>query len=144
MDSFETVAGASSVTYSMVAEGRPVSNTRQHVISARGEVVLGCLKDATTKNQFLPLDGAKCESIPLEPRNIVCRTRVLVRWLADGSRPPTVRSWKGRVDRMESIMIPRIVNADSPPIRGSDGDLPQGNHLIRRDSIHSPVPIWVA
>ena len=57
MDSFETVAGASSVTYSMVTEGRPVGNTRQHVVSTRGEVVLPCLKDAKIKNQFLPSDS---------------------------------------------------------------------------------------
>jgi len=52
MDSFKTIASASSVTYSMVTEGRPVSDTRQHVVSSGGEVILPYLKDATAKKSI--------------------------------------------------------------------------------------------
>jgi len=46
MDGFNTITGASPIADSMVTESNPIVDTSQHIVGARGNILLRCLKNA--------------------------------------------------------------------------------------------------
>jgi hypothetical protein len=53
VDTFETVTGASAIPDGMIAEGRPVVNTSQHIVYARSEIRLRILKNPRIRQVIL-------------------------------------------------------------------------------------------
>jgi len=52
VNTFETVTGTSAIPDGMIAEGRPVVNTSQHVVYARSEIRLRILKNPRIKYEY--------------------------------------------------------------------------------------------
>jgi len=73
MDGFNTITGAFPIADSMVTESNPIVDTGQHIVGARGDILLRCLKDAirqtirisemTTRNEAATFEAVEhCQS----------------------------------------------------------------------------------
>jgi len=62
-------------------------------------------------------------------------------WLPKGGLPTTVGLWEGRVDRVKSVVIKGVVDADFLTVRPCDGDLLQRDDFGRGNCVGCPIPV---
>lgn len=63
--------------------------------------------------------------------------------LSERCGPLAVGSGERWVNRMETIMVEGVVDGGLLSVRRGDRYLLEGDDLVRRHSVRSPVPVWV-
>jgi len=144
VNGFNTVAAATTISDSVVAECSPGVYTCKHTVGARPDIVLRCTQNATSTysirfGQRNVLGG----NVLPEAGDVVRSIRLAACWLPKGSWPTAVGSWEAWVDRVESIMIKGVVDADFLTVKRGNGDLRQRDDLGRGNRVGRPIPVWL-